>query len=166
MTKEQRLFLVQARSNYAVFDALRKDDTLPRCHALYSLQIATELLGKAYGWRNGPIKPTHRALVPFLLSLSANPKAQRQLGFSGQNANWKHLLRKSFPLASEIERLAPALAGDGPNAEYPWPRFPNNPTDAPVEFAFPLWAELTETAHGRQFLKLLAELFSVAEAYL
>ena len=88
------------------------------------------------------------------------------VNFSGQNANWRNLLRKSIPLASVIERLAPALAGDGPNAEYPWPRFPNNPIDAPVEFPFPLWAELTETAHGRQFLKLLADLFSVAEAYL
>lgn len=164
MTEHQRLFLVQARANFGLFTELRKQETLPRCHALHYLQMATELLGKAYAWRNGPTKLTHRALVTFLKSLSSNKKAQKQLGYGGQNANWTNLLRKSMPLADQIERLAPNLAGDGPNPEYPWP--PDDPTDAPVEFEFPVWKELTETAHGPLFLKLIAELFQVAEAYL
>lgn len=164
MTQQQRLFLVQARSNYQVFGLLRKDDSLPRCHALYQLQMGTELLGKAYAWRNGPTKRTHRAFVTFLRELSGNPRAKKQLGYGGHNENWEHLLRKSRPLAERVEDMAPALAGDGPNPEYPWP--PADPKETPVEFDFPLWVELTETPHGRQFLKLLADLFSVAEAYL
>jgi len=164
MTEPQRLFLVQARSDFNIFDMFKKQESIPRCHALYHLQIATELLGKAYAWRNGPTKLTHRAFVKFLKSLSSNPKAREQLGYQGQNESWTHLLRKSKPLAEQIEDLAPALAGDNPNPEYPWP--PDAPTGTPVEFEFPIWTQLAETAHGRQFLKLITDLFSVAELYL
>jgi hypothetical protein len=164
MTEHQRLFLIQARTNFYVFKVFRKQEAIPRCHALYYLQMATELLGKAHAWKRGPTKLTHRAFVKFLRGLSSNPKAQKQLGYEGQNENWAHLLRKSIPLAEGIEDLAPALAGNGPNAEYPWP--PEDPTTAPVEFEFPIWTELTETAHGRQFLTLTGNLFDAAEAYL
>ncbi|MDB5310436.1 MAG: hypothetical protein JWO38_4638 [Gemmataceae bacterium] len=142
----------------------RSQENILRCHALHYLQMATELLGKAYAWRSGPTKLTHRASVKFLKSLSSNPKAQKRLGYEGQNESWTHLLRKSKPLAEQIEDLAPALAGDNPNPEYPWP--PDAPTETPVAFDFSIWAELTETAHGRQFLKLVSALFLDAEAYL
>ncbi|MBY0455929.1 MAG: hypothetical protein K2V38_01180 [Gemmataceae bacterium] len=166
MNERQRLFLVQARANHALFGVLRKEETLGRCHALYALQMATELLGKAHASRAGPVELSHRAFVPFLRTLSNNPKARDQLGYKGKNANWRHLLRKCEPLAEQIQKLAPSLAGDGPNAEYPWPKFPQEPTDAPAEFDFPLWHDLTETALGHQFLQLLDRLFGVAEAYM
>lgn len=165
MTEHQRLFLTQARSNFMVFEILSKDKNVPRSHALHYLQMATELLGKAYAWRNGPqTKLTHSAVVKFLRSISANPKAQKQLGYGGQNESWRHLLRKSIPLAEMIEDLAPALAGDGPNPEYPWP--PNDPTETPVEFEFPIWVELMDTTPGHQFITLITDLFAAAEAYL
>jgi hypothetical protein len=164
MTEYQRLFLVQARTDFAVFELLRKEPTLPACHALHYLQMATELLGKAHAWKHGPRANTHRAFVGFLRSLATNRKAQKQLGFEGRNENWEHLIRKSIPLAEQVEDLAPALAGDGPNPEYPWP--PHAPQVAPAAHEFAVWQELEETAAGRQFLHLVGRLFAAAEAFI
>ena len=66
MTEYQRLFLVQARTDFAVFELLRRQSDLPECHALHYLQMATELLGKAHAWKHGPRTNTHRAFVGFL----------------------------------------------------------------------------------------------------
>jgi hypothetical protein len=164
MTKYQRLFLVQARTDFAVFELLRSRPELPACHALHYLQMATELLGKAHAWKQGPQPNTHRAFVGFLRSLASNRSAQRQLGFGGKNENWKHLIRKSVPLAERIEDLAPALALDDPNPEYPWPR--EAPKIAPAEHLFEIWQELQETSTGRQFLTIVGRLFAAAEAFL
>jgi len=164
MTEYQRLFLVQSRTDFAVFDLLRRQADLPACHALHYLQMATELLGKAHAWKDVPRANTHRAFVGFLRSLSANRKAQKQLGFEGRNQNWEHSLRKSAQLAERIENLAPALALDAPNPEYPWPR--DAPQFAPAEHTFEIWQELQETAAGRQFLSLTSQLFAAADAYL
>lgn len=164
MTEYQRLFLVQARTDFTVFENFRKDAGLPCCHALHYLQMATELLGKAHAWKHGPCANTHRAFVTFLRSLSSNRKAQKQLGFEGRNENWKHIIRKSGPLAQRIEDMAPALSPDGPNPEYPWPR--DAPKKAPVEHSFEIWQELQETAAGRQFVEMATRLFASAEAFL
>ena len=164
MTEQQRLFLVQARSNYNVFQILRDRQSVPVCHLLHYLQMSTELFGKAWGWRHGSYPSTHRAFVPFLRGLTTNRRAQSQSGYEGRNESWEHLIRKGMPLAMRIEKLAPDLAGDGPNPEYPWPR--HEPGAAPVEHTFEVWEELRDTAYGRQFLKLLDRLFASAESYL
>jgi hypothetical protein len=164
VTEFQRLFLVQARSNFAVFDLLRQQPDLPGCHALHYLQMATELLGKAYAWRQGPRVHTHRAFVGFLRGLATNRQAQKQLGYEKQNDSWKHLIRKSGPLAERVEDLAPALTPDAPNPEYPWPR--NAPEAAPAEYVFEIWGDLQENAEGRQFLNLIRNLFALADAFL
>lgn len=163
MTEHQRLFLVQARSGFAVYQLLRERADVPHCHALHYLQMATELLGKAHAWKDGPCRNTHRALVGFLRSLSTNRKAQQQLGRGARNADWKHLIRKSVPLAERLEDLAPQLAKDAPNPEYPWP--PHDPHTAPAEYSFAIWQEL-QTSSGKEFLKRLADLFAVADAFL
>jgi hypothetical protein len=164
MTEHQRLFLVQARTDFAVFALLEKEPGLPHCHALHYLQMATEMLGKAHAWKLAPRASTHRAFVGFLRSLSTNRNAKRQLGYEGWNANWEHLIRKSVPLAERVEDLAPALAGDGPNPEYPWPRV--DPKTAPAEHVFSVWQDLSNTASGRQFLKLTGKIFEKAEEFL
>jgi hypothetical protein len=165
MTEYQRLFLVQARTDFAVFELLRGQPELPACHALHYLQMATELLGKAHVWKDGPpAKISHAALVTFLKSLSANQHAQRQLGYDQQNENWQQLIRKCKPLALQIEKLAPKLALDGPNPEYPWPRAA--PQTAPAEHTFAIWQALEETPAGRSFLSIIRRLFHAAEAFL
>jgi hypothetical protein len=164
MREEQRLFLVQAKSAYAVFRLLSADQSLHHCHALHYLQMATELLGKANAWKSGPIGRSHKALVSFLRGLSSNTKAQRQLGYEGQDENWKHTIRKITPIADNLQRMAPSLANDGPNPEYPWPA--DAPRATPVEYAFPIWEELTETSYGRTLISLIHHLFAVAEEYM
>jgi hypothetical protein len=164
MTEFQRLFLVQARANFTVFQRFRNDPDLPSCHALHYLQMATEMLGKAHAWKRGPITTTHRAFVGFLRSLSSNRQAQKRLGYEGRNDNWKNLVRKSVPLAERVEDLAPALSPDAPNPEYPWPRA--GPQFAPAEYTFEVWQDLEETPAGRQFLNLVGRLFANAESFL
>ena len=56
-------------------------------------------------------------------------------------------------LAYALERLAPQLAQDGPNPEYPWPRAA--PEYAPVTFEFDVWASLTRSGRGRQLLQII-----------
>ncbi len=163
VTEQQRLFLVQARSNFAVFELFRGNANWPVCHGLHYLQMSSELLGKAYAWRHSRPGKTHRALVSFLQRLSHDRRAQQELGFEGQNANWMQVIRKSIPLAQRVEDLAPSLDRDGPNPEYPWPSA--FPTVTPVEHEFDLWTDLNTPA-GRQFLTLLSRLFQVADAYL
>jgi len=163
MTEPQRLFLVQARTDFEVFKLLCKQSGLPECHALHYLQMATELLAKAHAWRNGPPPESHRALVPFLQGLSHNRKAQKQLGFERLNENWRSLIKKSLSFADRIQQLAPALADNGPNPEYPWPRAV--PRTAPAEHRFEIWQEL-QTGPGRQFIKLIGNLFKDADTFL
>jgi len=164
VTEYQRLFLVQARTDFAVFELLRSRRGLPACHALHYLQMATEMLGKACAWKHGPTANTHRAFVGFLRSLFTNRQAQKELGYQGRTASWEYLVRQSVPLAKRIEDLAPTLSPDGPNPEYPWPR--NAPHTAPAEHTFRLWEELEEIGTGRQFLSLASRLFAMADAFL
>ena len=164
MREEQRLFLEQAKSSYDVYQLLKADGSLHHCHALHYLQMATELLGKAHAWRSGRIKTSHKALLSFIRGLSTNRKAQRRLGYEGQNENWEHTIRKIVPIAENLQGMAPSLAKDGPNPEYPWP--PHAPTMAPVEFDFPIWIELTENPHGRKLLDLIETIFGDAEGYM
>jgi hypothetical protein len=164
VNEQQRLFLVQARSGYAVFELLKEQPAMPSCHPLHYLQMATEMLGKAHAWKTGPRSGTHRAIVAFLRSLSTNRAAQQRFGLSGKNEAWSSRIRSSIALAEGVERLAPAIAKDGPNPEYPWPSA--NPVVAPAEHEFELWLMLRDTAKGRQFVDFLGVLLETAEAYL
>ena len=64
--------------------------------------------------------------------------------------NW---VRAVLPLAYALERLAPALAQDGPNPEYPWPQ--TAPRFAPATFEFEVWSQLTNTGRGRQLIQII-----------
>ena len=164
MTEQQRLFLVQARSDFAVFLLLRDRTDLPESHALHYLQMATELLGKAHAWAHGPNARTHRAFVGFLRGLTNNRIAQDRLGFRRRNQHWGQFIRKSVPLAERIEDLAPSLTPDGPNPEYPWPR--NDPAHAPVEHTFQLWIDLQPPSQGHRFIQFVERLFTIADLFL
>jgi hypothetical protein len=49
-----------------------------------------------------------------------------------------------------LERLAPALAQNGPNLEYPWPHEAH--AEYPARHQFALWAQLMHTGLGRRLL--------------
>ena len=86
------------------------------------------------------------------------------MGFEKRNEAWKRLIQASIPLGKRVEDLAPTLAGDRPNPEYPWPRL--DPTNAPAEFTFEVWRELQESSAGRRFVNLVERLLAIAEAFL
>ena len=154
----QALWWEQVRSDHAVLLMLRRNDARP-CHQLHYLQMVTEKIGKAYFWRSGHApRRTHASFVRFLQALDDRPTADlariaQLLGF-GRAEDFENWIPTITPLAYELERLAPALAGDnGPNPEYPWPRV--NPLNAPASYDFTVWAELTESGRGRQLLRVV-----------
>ncbi len=102
MTEPQRLFLVQARSDYDVFRLLREQPRarVPECHPLHYLQMSTEKLGKAWDWGRGQGSLSHKALVAFLESLESTRSAQRILRYAGKNQAWSSVIRESIPLAT------------------------------------------------------------------
>lgn len=51
-----------------------------------------------------------------------------------------------------MERLAPPLAGDGANPEYPWPH--SRPEYAPANHSFAVWT-LLASGQGRDFMRIL-----------
>ncbi len=58
------------------------------------------------------------------------------------------------PLAYDLERLAPNLAGlNSPNPEYPWPHAA--PVNVPASYPFRVWTELTETGRGHQLIRVI-----------
>jgi hypothetical protein len=160
MNDFQRLWWRQAKSDHDIFVLLR-DTGVSACHQLHYLQMATEKLAKAYFWRTGsPPWKSHVGLRQFLLRLATARTSERQriveaLAFKRFD-DFQAWNRAIAPLAYGLERLAPALAQcDGPNPEYPWPH--SAPTQAPVDYEFQVWKDLTETGRGRQLQQVIAD---------
>jgi hypothetical protein len=157
MTIEQELWWFQARSDFELSERLRGMG-VGQCHLLHYLQMTTEKLSKAYLWRSGhPPPKTHVGFVRFLRALLDRRSEEISriasvLGFADAMGleNW---ISKVLPLAYSVQSLAPAEAGDGPNAEYPWPHA--TPTTSPVNFSFPTWDQLANTGQGRRLLQFV-----------
>ena len=158
MNDYQELWRQQARSDHAVLLLLRKNSAAP-CHQLHYLQMVTEKLGKAYFWRSGdPPRKSHAFFVKFLTALGTVRQSERQRQIADAFAfrrfkDFKSWATTVLPLCYELERLAPALAQDGPNPEYPWPQ--NSPRYVPAMFEFDIWTKLTGTGSGRQLMKTI-----------
>jgi hypothetical protein len=168
MNAQQRLWCSQARSDYDTFKLLNRHGSAP-CHQLHYLQMATEKLAKAHFWRsNRPPTASHRAFTVFVRTLlrghdeKARTRVAQALGY-GSEFEYQAATKTLLPVAYEIERLAPALAFDGPNAEYPWPA--QDPASAPVDFEFPVWSQLIGSASGRQFLQFLERAVTRFDTY-
>lgn len=158
MNSFQKIWWEQTQSDHSVLVRLRNLG-VPDCHQLHYLQMVTEKLGKACFWRTGAPPPkTHVVFVRFLQSLDDRKK---DVGRIAQLLGFQHVhsfeawIRTDVPLAYALERLAPALANDGPNPEYPWPM--GAPTDAPTNYTSTVWKELTGQGgwQGRQLLKVI-----------
>ena len=158
MNAYQTLWWEQTRSDHSVLVLLRRNGANP-CHQLHYLQMVTEKLGKAYFWRkNQPPKKSHASFVKFLQALNDRRDPDRtriaQLHGFGRADAFESWISTVTPLAYDLERLAPALAGDnGPNPEYPWPRA--EPTNAPATFDFEVWRQLNNSGRGRHLLKVI-----------
>jgi hypothetical protein len=157
MNAYQRLWWEQTQSDHMILILLRHANA-SACHELHYLQMVTEKLGKAYFWRSkAPPRKSHASFVRFLQALDVRDTADRAriaslLGFQ-RGADFQKWIPTITPLAFDLERLAPSLAGDnGPNPEYPWPR--EKPQFVPVSFDFRVWRDL-QTGRGRQLLRVI-----------
>ena len=158
MNGYQRLWWQQAQSDHAVLVLLRQRSAAP-CHQLHYLQMVTEKLAKAYIWRSGNKPPprSHIGFAAFLRRLGDVGASERQqiagvLGFA-RFKDFQNWIPAVMPLAHQLENLAPTLAQDGPNPEYPWPH--TAPKHAPATFKFDVWTQLTGTGRGRQLIRII-----------
>jgi len=158
MNRYQQVWWEQTRADQMILHLLRREGAAS-CHQLHYLQMVTEKLGKAYFWRTGrPPRTTHASFVRFLQALDDRPSADadriaKLLGF-GRSQDLQNWIPTVTPLAYDLERLAPKLAGyNNPNPEYPWPHA--SPVNAPVSFQFGVWTALTEAGRGRQLLRVI-----------
>jgi len=154
----QKAFLNQARSDWNAYQRT-SDPRWPSCDRLHYLQMATEKLSKAL-LVAGDTKPqnlmgSHAAFVTFMRAASKNRKLHEVLGL--KKTPLKLHFKKLLPLAHEVELLAPALARNNPNPEYPW-EDPSGKILAPVDYSFSLMDRLQESPQGLQLLKY-TELF-------
>ena len=81
-------FLKQARADYALFRTLEGDGTVPVCHKLHLLQMATEKLAKASLTPPGqrPLR-THNAFVKFVQAAATNATLRLTYAVSQLNRN-------------------------------------------------------------------------------
>ncbi len=150
----QIAFLKQARADWEAYQRTH-EQTWPACHRLHFLQMATEKLGKALlvGGETAlqEITHSHSAFVKFMRVVGNNHRLPLNVGMTSPQLRAQ--INRLLPIAHEIERLAPALAKDGPNPEYPWPT-PSDQIHVPVEYSFPL-AKALQTPHGIKVLKYI-----------
>jgi hypothetical protein len=168
MNTYQELWWRQASSDHAVLLLLRRQGNVDPCHHLHYLQMVTEKVAKAFFWRSNKEPPrSHAGFVQFLRSLGGVQSSRRQqvadvLEFASFQS-LQNSIRRMLPLAYELEHLAPALAQNGPNPEYPWP--PAAPRHAPATFHFDVWTQLINTGQGRQLLQLIDVMIKRFPAY-
>lgn len=158
MNDQQRLYFDQAKSDYEVFQFLVKR---PACHRLHYLQMCTEKLGKAYFYGTSiPPKRSHKSFVKFLRNLPAKPNVWKALGF-GRRHDLVLFIQKNHDLIRQVEDLAPQLADEGPNPEYPWPPPPKLPVQAPIHYDFSVWKHLQRSGRGLIFQNFLSRLLEI-----
>ena len=153
MNEKQRLYLVQARSDWKIYHLLKNQSI---CHQLHYFQMCTEKLAKAFFWSStGAGKIGHSAFVKFVRIIAANRKVATSLGYSSV-VSFGEWIKDVSDLVYELQQLAPALAGDErPNAEYPWPRY--DPQFAPVEHQFIAWKRM-QTANGHHLRVMIDQI--------
>ena len=167
MNQYQALWWEQSRSYHRVLLLLRNAGADP-CQQLHYLQMVTEKLAKAYFWRSGSPPPrNHAGFVQFMRSLGGIQQTRQArlatiLDFKTFNS-LQLWIRSVMPLVYDLERLAPALAQNGPNPEYPWPH--HSPAECPARHEFALWGKLTRTGLGHQLLKVVQSAVHKFPAY-
>ncbi len=156
MNSYQELWWQQAKSDHDAFLLLRSQG-IAQCHSLHYLQMVTEKIAKAYFWRSGSPPPrNHAGFVQFLRFLGQIQQNDRQrianlFTFTRFN-DFQNWIRAVLSIAYDLQRLAPALADNGPNPEYPWPH--ERPEFAPANHNFAIWVSLT-SGHGRDLMRVI-----------
>lgn len=140
-----RAFLLQAKSDWAMYLHLCAQTDVPRCHILHYLQMATEKLAKTYLYDPAQGRKVHRAFALYFQMLRKEGHLKSRVQATMRRMDDKQyaaFLRDLRGLAESTEKLAPAEAGDGPNPEYPWEmRSPSGDmfVESPVNYLFPIF---------------------------
>lgn len=120
-----RAFHGQAMSDFFVFEHLAGDPSIPRCHALQNLQMASEKIAKAYRLAADPrVKPgdlkSHAVVRAFFRVFLRRPEVVRRWRVSGYAVAAERA--KVENSAASVEKLAPAADQHQQprNTEYPW----------------------------------------------
>ena len=164
MTQEEA-FLVEARSDYAVFEhLLGLYPTVAECHVLHYFAMATEKLAKAFLAHSGSQVPTsHFTFHRICLDLRGQFGALSAIGYSNTSVI-DHFLSQAEPLFRQIEDLQPTANTQHENVEYPW--WQTHPTSgqdwlAPAEVAFAAFQIITATSgDGLTMMSLVRNLLS------
>jgi len=155
-------YLEQARSDWRAYLAIQ-GLSLDDCHSLHYLQMTTEKLAKAmFLARDVNIRKTrtsHKAFLRFLQLAARHPALPHKFNMPAKQ--FLEFVKSLWPLATAIEQLAPALAPDGPNAEYPWEE-PSGAIQAPASYPFPAAMKLKQPT-GRKLLRLIKALLDQFE---
>lgn len=144
----------QSRSDFAVYQVHLQG--AEECHRLHYLQMACEKIAKAYRLRD-PISfnpddlYSHAVFSKFIVGFLKSSTTQNR--YQSQNSKRRQMDRYAKSLATEIERLAPAVDRENrpDNAEYPW--MTGETIFVPCRHAFPISRLLGEQG-GRDILKL------------
>lgn len=157
MNKAQEPWWKQSHSDWNAYDVMQKIGSFAECHKLQFLQMASEKISKAYLLRTFQPKRSHAGFGKFLRLLvqsSSSVDLQRiaQIHQFNHIQSFEQWIQSVRPLADDLEKLAPALAQDGPNPEYPLPH--DAPMNSPAIFDFPILKRL-ETSEGRSLLRFM-----------
>lgn len=151
-------YLQQARSDWEVHN-IAEQCPVAACHCLHYLQMTTEKLAKAGRLRAGDplqrVRTSHKGFVRFLQLAARNQTLAQALQMRGKDLGLQ--IQGSLHIADQIELLAPNLAKNGPNPEYPWET--SGRVVAPMSYCFPLSGEL-RSPQGRRLLKLISFLLA------
>lgn len=149
-----RGYLRQSKADFDAYILLRDHNALA-CHQLHYLQMCGEKLAKAALLAGGrpldEVNGNHRTFCQLLHSLRKNQTLRRLWDMKREHAQAN--IDAMTPIAFAIERLAPALARTGPNAEYPW-QIPTRGVVAPADYEFDATRAVGSPA-GRKLLALL-----------
>jgi len=170
MASQADAFLIQARSDFRVFELLWAQDlnTYPECHALQHLQMATEKMSKAMLLTLDPERElmshvAFREVVPIL----NRPDIARRLGYNQNPKAFRDLIDRRRSWFRSIEQLSPSVGtnphgggSEGPNVEYPWQARDINTRIvwyAPAEYDFDVSKDM-RSRDGQHFLLVIRQL--------
>lgn len=123
MNSSQQVWWEQAKSDHDTFVVIRGLG-VAQCDSLHYLQMATEKIAKAYFWRSGSPPPrSHAGFAQFLRFLGQTRSNVRErvarLFTFNRFTDFQNWIRTVLPIAYDLERLAPALANNGPVSRMP-----------------------------------------------
>ncbi len=123
-----KAFATQGASDLQVYEILtaheeKKSGTVPSCHRLHYLQMATEKIAKSYLVGIGNLSPRTRSHIAVANCVKIYYRsAPVKLKFAGKNDRREKIEAIMLDVAHKIEQLNPAVDDENvpANVEYPW----------------------------------------------